>query len=251
MDIFLASLGNIILNIFSNRIDDLLKDRLSARHRFDISLVSWKRGFIRVSMAYLFRIRIDGKYLLVKGSRIRHQYQPVGGVRKFKIKAKGFLDDIGAREDNNLGNDEKNLHDLRLRIPSKNIIKFLNWYVSGKDRENDQVREFREELVHSGILDSAIFASIDSNYLYTIPTLHFSHHFQCRELLYHEVYELEPDPAQLAALRKLIDISNEEYVWVSEDLIMSLGHDKNLGCTRHQIAQHAKLLIGKELKLFN
>ena len=37
---------------------------------------------IRVSAAYLFRIMVDGRYLLIKGKRIQSQYQPVGGVYK-------------------------------------------------------------------------------------------------------------------------------------------------------------------------
>lgn len=37
---------------------------------------------VRFSLAYLFRIKIDGKYLLVKNSKIANQYQPIGGVYK-------------------------------------------------------------------------------------------------------------------------------------------------------------------------
>ena len=36
---------------------------------------------IRFSISYLYRIKIDDKYLLIKGSKIE-QLQPVGGVYK-------------------------------------------------------------------------------------------------------------------------------------------------------------------------
>nr|WP_241158244.1 hypothetical protein [Adlercreutzia sp. ZJ138] len=35
-----------------------------------------------MSAAYLFRIKVGGKYLLIRGNRIKDQYQPVGGVYK-------------------------------------------------------------------------------------------------------------------------------------------------------------------------
>ena len=37
---------------------------------------------IRISISYLFRIKVKGKYLLVRGDRIKNQFQPVGGVYK-------------------------------------------------------------------------------------------------------------------------------------------------------------------------
>lgn len=35
---------------------------------------------IRISFAYLYRIKVDNKYLLVKNERGTGKYQPVGGV---------------------------------------------------------------------------------------------------------------------------------------------------------------------------
>ena len=37
---------------------------------------------VRISFAYLFRIKIDGKYLLVRNTRGTEKFQPVGGVYK-------------------------------------------------------------------------------------------------------------------------------------------------------------------------
>ena len=48
---------------------------------FSQSIMRWNKN-IRLSCAYLFRIKYNGKYLLVKGNRI-DQYQPIGGVYKY------------------------------------------------------------------------------------------------------------------------------------------------------------------------
>ena len=48
---------------------------------------------IRVSISYLFQIKVDGKYLLVKGNRI-DQYQPVGGVFKMLPSFKQIKHDL-------------------------------------------------------------------------------------------------------------------------------------------------------------
>src|SRR5690554_6335332 len=48
---------------------------------------------IRVSAAYIFKIEIDGKYLLVKGRNI-DQFQPVGGVYKRLPDSSKFFQDL-------------------------------------------------------------------------------------------------------------------------------------------------------------
>ena len=45
-----------------------------------------KTDYIRISFAYLFRIKIGNKYLLIKNSRGTKKYQPIGGVYKFYDK---------------------------------------------------------------------------------------------------------------------------------------------------------------------
>ena len=70
--IFSIVLGGLITTIFQNRKN----------------IVIWIKTFFqkekefRISYAYLFRIKIENKYLLIKGKRIE-QYQPVGGVFKY------------------------------------------------------------------------------------------------------------------------------------------------------------------------
>lgn len=53
---------------------------------------------IRVSAAYIFKINIDGKYLLVKGRNI-DQLQPVGGVYKRLPDSSKFFQDLEILDD--------------------------------------------------------------------------------------------------------------------------------------------------------
>ena len=50
--------------------------------------LKYRKKEIRLSFSYLFKIQIDGKYLLIKGNRLKNQYQPVGGVYKYYPEAK-------------------------------------------------------------------------------------------------------------------------------------------------------------------
>lgn len=250
---FTEAIINIVLNIAATHIDAFVTKNLPKGQRLRLwrasHLVSSKRRY-RVSIAYLFRIKLNGKYLLVKGHRI-DQFQPVGGVRKWHDSAKSVFQELDVREDGHLTNDKVSYQDLRVNLPARNLLKFLDWYQTQKSREVDQQREFYEELIQPGLLPKEVFSSIKTEYLYTVPTLHFSPHFRCHELLYHEVFELIPSAQQELALLALQNKPSNAYVWVPESLILSLGHDSQLGHKPFHIGEHARLLISKDLRLFN
>lgn len=245
--------SNIGLSIVANRFDAFITKHLPKGQRLQFwkasHLVSAKRLY-RVSIAYLIRIKLDGQYLLVKGQRI-DQFQPVGGVRKWYDSAKSTLQELGVLDDDQLPIDDASRHDLRVRVPARNLLKFLDWYQTQKGREVDQYREFHEELLKPGLLPGDLFRSINNEYRYTVPTLHYSQHFRCHELLYHEVFELLPTAEQESALRNTLNVPSDNYVWVPESLILSLGHDPRLGRKAFNIGEHARLLISKNLHLFN
>ncbi|RYE55726.1 MAG: hypothetical protein EOP48_09580 [Sphingobacteriales bacterium] len=237
----------ILMSIVANRLDAFIVRKMPNIQRWTLWLATFKQSMIRVSIAYLYRIEIDGRYLLIKGNRI-DQFQPIGGVRKFHESALANLRELGFRKDDSLKIDEISRNDLRIRVPAKNLLKFLKWYETGLDREIDQRREFREELIKPGYLPQSLFDDFESQYLYTVPTFHYSLHFQCWELLYHEVYEPVFNSEQREALKEL-DVSGT-LTWVNEELILSLGHDKRQGQKPFQIGEHTKLLVSKDIKLF-
>ncbi|WP_052316761.1 HU-CCDC81 and SPOR domain-containing protein [Rudanella lutea] len=250
---FIFSTGSsIAVNILSNRLDAFLSDRLPTRQRWALwraSLLASPNQYFRVSIAYLYRIYLDGEYLLIKGHRI-DQYQPVGGVRKVYSSAK-ILSELGILDDDCLKIDDVSRQDLRVRVPARKLLKFLNWYESREDREVDQQREFVEELIKPGFLPANLFTPVTTQYRYTVPTFHFSPHFQCQELLYHEVFDVKLSPQQEQAMKHLRDTPSDQYVWVDEGSILMLGHDKRLKRKPFQIGEHARLLISKDHKLFN
>ncbi|MFR7650579.1 MAG: hypothetical protein ACLUYK_04905, partial [Eggerthella lenta] len=71
----------------------LLKENRRRLALLGTSITKQKKR-IRISAAYLFRIKIDERYLLILGGNI-DQYQPVGGVYKFFPSAKIIREELG------------------------------------------------------------------------------------------------------------------------------------------------------------
>lgn len=244
--------GGISLNILSNRIDSFISLNIPSKQYRKLSwkaLLSKESDYTRISIAYLIRIKIDGKYLLVKSNRIDNKFQPVGGVRKYYSGAKGILDDLGFLDDDCLPIDENSRGDLRIRIPTKKLVDFFKWYDGRKSREVDQTREFNEELLATSILPQAAFQNIQLSYLHTYQYLHFSEHFNTDEILHHEVYELIPTIEQETILRNLIKETSEQFVLVDDNLIRSKGHDKQIRGKLFSIADHTVFLLGPNIKV--
>ncbi|MCB6570557.1 hypothetical protein LI142_13715 [Eubacterium limosum] len=151
------------------------------------ALIHWKTDY-RVSLAYLFRIKIDNKYLLIKGNRIE-QFQPVGGVYKYHESFKDTYDTLGLRPENNSSFYEEN--DLRLFVKGKNLNKLLSWFESKKNREVTVIREFKEELIDSHIFDEDLLKKTDFEFLKQINKgIHYSTHFHCKEVLIFDIYDV-------------------------------------------------------------
>ena len=146
----------------------------------------WNKN-IRLSCAYLFQIKQNGKYLLINGNRIE-QYQPVGGVYKYynsfnEVKSKLELKDESESHFYENG-------DLRLITKGKYLVKFIDWFETRKNREITVIRELFEELQHSEILIEEFIQNIEIEYLKTIKEeIRFSQHFQMDEQKIFNIYE--------------------------------------------------------------
>ncbi len=141
------------------------------------SIKEKEEEYIRISISGLFRIKVDGEYLLVKGKRI-NQYQPVGGVFK-RYKASQYLfEKLGILDDNKMPIDSKSKDDLRIRVRINSLDQFLGWYKTGKNRETSPWREFYEELVTEGLLAKDLFPYIDYEHIRThVSGIKFTKHF--------------------------------------------------------------------------
>ena len=203
---------------------------------------------IRISFAYLYRIKIGDKYLLVKNERGTGKDQPVGGVYKLfgneKIELKNRYK---VKDDNKISIDESSRNDYRLRIENRYLRKFVKRFDCKADREriDNLSREFREELIDKNIVN---WNHISYRYCGRhITELHWGKHFQCYELLLADIVELLPTPDQEQDLRNLQNQHSENYRFVTAEEISSLGVNTNSGDLRETIADHsAKILQENE-----
>lgn len=180
---------------------------------------------IRLSIAYLIRININNKYLLVKSKRIPNQFQPVGGVYKYYDGAVGLFDELGVQPDDGYKFD-KDLHeDLRIKVKGKHVLKIIKWFESQKSRETSPHREFIEELIDTKILSSPkVFNIIKTSFIKrTICPLKFSDKFQCNEILIRDIYKFTPTDKQIKALELIFDKETDDFRWFEPEEIKRRG----------------------------
>lgn len=166
---------------------------------------------VRFSIAYLFRINIDGKYLLVKNEKIANQYQPVGGVyRKF-----GSFAEI-ANKLNVTGEKKENFwvpNDLRVYVQTKNVIKFLEWFQTRRNREVNVVREFIEEIIDKNILEIQSLKDVEFEFIRTYNSgLHYTEQFGSYEILLHDIFEVRLKPNDVEKLKQYIESPSDDYL---------------------------------------
>lgn len=230
--ILIIDKNNILVGIFINFVTALTGYIIAiiTENYGDIKMsiscyFQYKNEDIRISISYLYRIKVEGKYLLVKSKRIKEQYQPVGGVYKKYETANKYLDKLGIKDDNGFYFDKDNEDDLRLMVPSKNLNKFIKWFDSREDRELDPTREFREELVNEDVISNDIFQYFKYRFIRQIKNpIKYSEHFACNEILISNIYELLPNELQLSQLKKLLTKKNTYYKWFTCNEIDRLGH---------------------------
>lgn len=198
---------------------------------------------IRLSIAYLFRIKIDNQYLLVK-SRTRNYFQPVGGAFKTLPGSEKTFEQLGVKPDKLIETEiEKGIAkgDLRVYVRGRFVIEFLEWFKSKEDREISPWREFCEELISTGILPWQEFRYIDYKFKSTIQTPIIKLDSGGYGIFIYEVYDLVVNDEQKPILRKLLQDGNtKEYVWADEHLINRLGHDERTKEYAFEIAKHTR-----------
>lgn len=219
--------------------DALIANRTNVRHLW--YSVRFASRDVRISAAYLFRVKIDDKYLLIQGRRFP-QLQPVGGVYKISTSGRSFLSSIDAQDDSLIPFDSQSSNDLRIRIKGSRIPKFYAWFDSRSGREDSPWREFHEELVSTGILPADAFPFTFQDYVKReVDRIRYSEHAQSWEILIADVYELLPSPDQESALRRLAMTDTPNVAWVTEEAIRRRGVLPN--GTVLNIAQHARRIV--------
>lgn len=245
-----SSLAGIVLGFSLPGLVNSIQDLLDTTN-WKTSQRKLKRGrfiedstIIRISFAYLYRIKIGDKYLLVKNERGTGKYQPVGGVYKLLGNEKLELRNrYQVKDDNKIPLDRSSRDDYRLRLENRYLRKFVKRFDRKAEREQiyNLSREFREELIEKGIISwSQITYRFCGRHM---TELHFGDHFQCYELLLADVVELVPTPEQEADLERLVKQQSDIYRFATADEITSLGVDTASGDLRENIADHTLKII--------
>lgn len=205
--------------------------------------------FVRFSMSYQYRIKVNDKYLLVKNSNWNH-YQHVGGKYKRNKFTEKILSDFEAKDDLKLETTGLMKDDLAVFIPAKNAIKFIDWFNTKKDREVSHWREFYEELIDgkAKLFDTNVFPYVNYNFVGSVITpLKRANGWDSWEILQYDVLDLLPTPAQETALQNLFNQGDTDYIkWADEELIKCLGHDNRQKKPLYKIGQHTKWVLNLE-----
>lgn len=207
---------------------------------------------VRLSISYLFRIKSNGKYLLVK-NRKGNYYQLVGGAYKTLPGIEKVFKKYQVKPDKRFETDHgiaKN--DLRFRLPGQFVLKMIRWFNSREDREISQWREFCEELLTSNIIESKedkhTFRYIDYKYVKTIQTpIQKAKNLDCQEILIFEIFDLIPNDEQTNVLDELFQKGNTEQVrWADVIIINSLGFNERTKEMEYEIGAHTKWAINEK-----
>ena len=200
---------------------------------------------IRISFAYLYRIKIRNKYLLIRNTRNTGKYQPVGGVYKMLGNEKQELkNQFHVMDDDKIPIDESSRDDYRLRMENRYLRKFIERFdssIASREKISDVGREFREELIENGILN---WDKISYRYCGRHMTeLRFEEHFQIYEILLADIVELIPSPEQEQDLRNLMIQKSDKYHFATAEQILRLGIDIEAGDLKEWIGDHAKKIL--------
>lgn len=226
---------DIIVNLIVAFITFLFSSLFHNRLRIKIwlqSLMRWNKN-IRLSCAYLFRIKYGNKYLLIKGNRI-DQYQPVGGVYKYYDSFNEIKGNLELKDEVESRFYEHG--DLRLITEGQHLVKFLDWFDTEKNREITVIRELVEELQSSEISVEQLI-DVQIEYLKTIKeAISFSQHFKMDEQKIFNIYEARIPEETLDKV-----LNSDKYCLVEADEIEKLCHTKD-GLSK-RISETSKYII--------
>lgn len=207
-----------------------------------------KDTIIRISFAYLFRIKVDGKYFLVQNTRTK-KYQPVGGTYKFTKEEKDYLrDNIPVENDDRIPVDKITKFDYRLLVKNEYLRKFVRRFNKTQYRENisNLGREFVEEIFSTRILDRSAFGALSYKYCGRHMTnVEYNSVFRHYELLLADIIEVQLSHTQEELFRNLMGTDCNKYRFATADEIKSLGVTFRTNELADDIANHTPKILSE------
>ena len=203
---------------------------------------------IRISFAYLFRIKVDGKYFLVQNVRTK-KYQPVGGAYKLEPKEAQYLSEkIPVEDDDRIPIDTTTRGDYRLYVKNKDLRRFIKRFDKTPYRENinNLSREFKEELFTTNILDRDTFGDLTYKYCGRhITDVEYGNFFECYELLLADIIEVRLTDKQEELFRKLMEKTDNQYIFATFNEIKTGGVKHGTSDLKDNIANHAPKILSE------
>ncbi|HGF8104594.1 TPA: hypothetical protein QFG02_002028 [Enterococcus faecium] len=203
---------------------------------------------IRISFAYLFRIKVDGKYFLVQNVRTK-KYQPVGGAYKLEPKEAQYLSEkIPVEYDDRIPIDTTTRGDYRLYVKNKDLRRFIKRFDKTPYRENinNLSREFIEELFTTNILDKDTFGDLTYKYCGRhITDVEYGDFFECYELLLADIIEVRLTDKQEELFRKLMEKTDNQYIFATFNEIKTGGVKHGTSDLKDNIANHTPKILSE------
>ncbi|HDH0866350.1 SMODS-associated NUDIX domain-containing protein [Staphylococcus saprophyticus] len=201
---------------------------------------------IRISFAYLYRIKVDDRYFLILNNR-SEKYQPVGGAYKFYEEEGEYLTrHIPAESDNRIPVDEVTKRDYRLLVKNKDLRRFVKRFnkTSCRENVNNLSREFEEEIFTTGILNKDTFGNLSYRYIGRHMTeVEYGRVFNHFELLLADILEVKLTEKQEELFRELMRLSSDKYCFASADTIKAHGVKYGTQELKDDIANHTPKIL--------
>lgn len=230
-----------------------------------INYPSWKRSqknleklgklnddtIIRISFAYLFRIKVNGKYFLVPNSRTG-KYQPVGGAYKFNEEEANYLNKkFHVENDDCIPVDKVTKRDYRLLIKNKYLKKFMRRFNKTENRENiyNLSREFEEELYVTKILKKEDFGKVSYRYNGRHITEITNNGFRYYELLLADIVEVILTDKQEKIFKNLMHNESNSYIFATPEEIKTYGMKLGTSNLDDNIANHTFKILSENSDL--
>lgn len=246
--ILISALLGSLVTIFFEKAWKTCED-LKDTTNWKISQRQYLRGgmikndtLVRISFSYLYRIKIDDEYLLIRNARGTRKYQPIGGVYKMQDPERIIINNLyHVVDDDKIKKDQSSKDDYRLYIPSKYLRKFMKRFDRDdvhREKINDLSREFKEEMGDYLAWDKIRYRYCGRD----ITKLQYDEYFQCYELLLADVVDLLLTNDQIKDIEKL-RICKKEFKFAKAKEINSLGVDGGKDRLYESIADHSKKIL--------
>lgn len=242
---FVAALSAAILGSAVSTLSEIIDSNGQGLRLWLSSQIIHSNKDLYLSFSYLYRIRIDDKYLLIRGHRMKDRFQPIGGVYKYYPESKSFLNSIGCIPDTSMAHNSDETDDLRMQIKGKNLLKFMAWFQKMEDREYSPEREFYEELIKPGYIPEEQFrqlqyrkVSVHNKGITKSPVPNHK-----SEVIYADIFAVDLDKEQVKLIKAAVKDHSDQLILATVDEIKSRIYGD---VTEMNIGNNAPWILGED-----